>query len=108
YFTALQVAGPRLTPASLDEGMRAIPSHPSGTPLVPACFYPPGDYTCVKDGVAEWWNPSGGGSASQTAGCWMMIDEGNRFFPGSWPSGDVPAQRAGSDPCNTYYSGSNY
>ncbi|HEX9889867.1 MAG TPA: hypothetical protein VGA69_10345, partial [Nitriliruptorales bacterium] len=41
-FTGVQVAGPRLTPASIDQGFHAIPAVPSTDPSVPACFYEPG------------------------------------------------------------------
>ena len=101
YFTAIQVAGPRLNPSNLEQGMRAIPAHPSGTPLVPACFYDPGDFTCVKDAIAEWWDPSGIGDPG-TNGCWRAVNEGRRSLYGEWSHQDMRADRSTHDPCNTY------
>ncbi|HUR48970.1 MAG TPA: hypothetical protein VMY88_05495, partial [Acidimicrobiales bacterium] len=48
-FSGIQVAGPRLTPSAIDKGFHAIPAVASTSPDLPACFYEPGDYTCVKD-----------------------------------------------------------
>lgn len=109
-FTGIQVAGPRLTPESMDKGYRAIPQKASTDPFIPACFYLPDDYTCVKDGVIEWWDPSGephpdqGESADDGAnrpGCWRMPQEGRRYLKDGWPEGNITAQKQTNDPCNT-------
>jgi len=87
-----QVAGPRLTPESMERGFRAIPAIRSTDPSVPACFFEPGDYTCIKDGMAMWWDASGAareGRSSSWPGCWLLAEGGARYFPGTWPEGDV-------------------
>jgi hypothetical protein len=99
-FTGIQAAGPRLDPSHMDQGYHAIPAHASVDPSVPACFYPSGDYTCVKDAQEEWWDSSGVADTSSQPGCWRMMESGQRYLPGSWPSGNVDAQRRPSDPCN--------
>ncbi len=105
-FTGIQVAGPRLTPESMNKGFRAIPAKASTDPFIPACYYLPGDYTCVKDLVAEWWDPSapvGYSSITGTpvSGCWRMPQEGRRYIRNGWPPGDVTATKDPSaDPCN--------
>ncbi|HEX9889616.1 MAG TPA: hypothetical protein VGA69_09080, partial [Nitriliruptorales bacterium] len=105
-FTGIQVAGPRLTAQSMDQGFHAIPPLPSTDPRVPACFYDPGDYTCVKDAAAMWWDPDGannfGTGASSNEGCWRMAEGGRRYLVDRWPEGDVIAQQAPDDPCNQY------
>ncbi|HEX9888416.1 MAG TPA: hypothetical protein VGA69_02980 [Nitriliruptorales bacterium] len=102
-FIGIQVAGPRLTPEAMDRGFHAIPAIPSGDPEVPACFYEPGDFTCVKDAQAQWWDPQGQAPGRRGNGCWRMIEQGQRYLAGTWPEGDVEQQRgdAGTDACTT-------
>src|SRR5690348_15887693 len=50
-FTGIQVAGPRLTPSSMDQGFHAIPAVRSSNPQVPACYYDVNDYACTHDSV---------------------------------------------------------
>ncbi|HEX9889333.1 MAG TPA: hypothetical protein VGA69_07630 [Nitriliruptorales bacterium] len=106
-FTGIQVAGPRLMPETVDKGFHAIPAIPSSDPSVPACFYRPGDYTCVKDGVAMWWDrdgrvPTAAGTDPRRPGCWRMVEGGLRHFAGDWPAHDVPTAVRPDDPCNGY------
>jgi hypothetical protein len=101
-FTGIQVAGPRLGPTSLDQGFHAIPPVPSGDPRVPACFYDPGDYTCIKDGSAQWWDPNTAPPGSSAPGCWRASDRGLRFLTGQWPGGDVLSLKTSSDPCSDF------
>ncbi|HUR47947.1 MAG TPA: hypothetical protein VMY88_00255 [Acidimicrobiales bacterium] len=101
-FTGIQVAGPRLTPASVEKGFRAIPAIPSGDPTVPACYYEPGDYTCVKDSVAMWWDPAAIAPGGNQPGCWRMPEGGRRFLPGQQPQEDLASRRnPAADPCNS-------
>ncbi|MHB1923202.1 MAG: hypothetical protein ACYCSJ_00755 [Acidimicrobiales bacterium] len=100
-FDGIQVAGPKLTPHSIDEGFHAIPAVPSTNPQVPACFYNAGDYTCVKDAVLEWWDGSGTDPNNSQPGCWRMIENGTRFL-NNFPTGNLTAQQAASDVCNGY------
>jgi hypothetical protein len=107
-FQAIQVAGPRLTPKSVDEGFHAIPERPSTDPYEAAFFFDPGDYTSVKDAAEQWWDPQGhshgGGTPSSKPGCWRMVNEGRRFLPDKWPHSD-DAFRKPSDPCTGYDGG---
>jgi hypothetical protein len=99
-FTGIQLAGPRLTPQKVEEGFRAIPPKPSDDPGTPSCFYDAGDFTCVKDAQAEWWD-SNTTANNGRPGCWKMAEGGKRYLAGKWPSGDVIAQRrTASDICN--------
>ena len=85
-FTGIQVAGPRLGPRAIEHGFRRIPPVLSTDPRLPTCFYPQGDYSCVKDAMAEWWDPAG--DASSQGGCFRMGDHGARFLRGGWPAHD--------------------
>lgn len=97
-FIGIQVAGPELTPRSMDRGFHAIPDVPSSHPTVAACFYELDDYSCVKDAMAIWWDP-GGINENGSRGCWRAMEGGRRYLRGSWPAGDVEQQRTPSDPC---------
>ena len=101
-FTGIQVAGPRLGPHAIDEGLHAIPPVLSTDPQVPACFFRPGDYTCVKDAEWMWWDRTGKPPSSNQPGCWRMVLGGRRFIAGRWPDGNVDVQRRTGDPCNNH------
>lgn len=101
-FQGIQVAGPRLTPDSVDQGFHAIPERESKDPYEAAFFFDPGDYTSVKDAAEEWWDPQGrpdGGGASP--GCWRMVNEGLRNLAGDWKGGDQAFAKP-TDPCTGY------
>ncbi|HUR48967.1 MAG TPA: hypothetical protein VMY88_05480, partial [Acidimicrobiales bacterium] len=99
-FTGIQVAGPKLHPKSVDKGYHAIPALRSDDPRVPACFYEAGDYTCVKDATAMWWD-SNAPSRNNHRGCWKMPNGGRRYLAGTWPEGDVlTLQNRAQDVCN--------
>jgi hypothetical protein len=101
-FTGIQVAGPRLTPASMDKGFHAIPAVASRDARVAACFYDPDDYTCVKDAVQMWWDRQGQSPNTTTPGCWRMTEGGRRYLRGAWPDGNVGTQKGPGDACNGY------
>ncbi|MDT7570143.1 MAG: hypothetical protein QOE05_317 [Actinomycetota bacterium] len=101
-FTGIQVAGPKLSPDSIDQGFHAIPAVQSKDPSTPACYYNTGDYTCVKDGTAEHWDPQGAPPGIATKGCWRMNMGGARFTDGTWPSGNIDRGRRPDNPCNRY------
>lgn len=112
FFVGVQVAGPRLGPTSVDQGFHAIPQRQSGEPQVPACFYLPGDYTCVKDAEAEYWDAQGRAPGDDRPGCWRPIGDpkadlppGSRYLADRWPDGNIDAQITGNEPCNGYNAG---
>lgn len=101
-FTGLQVAGPRLTPETIDRGLHAIPAIRSTDPFVPACFYEASDYSCVKDATVGHWDPQGQPEQDvDQPGCWRMVRGGERFI-GSWPDGNMTDAARPDDPCNPY------
>jgi hypothetical protein len=100
-FVGIQVAGPKLTPTSMDQGFHAIPAHESTDAFSPACYYLAADYNCVKDAVAQWWDGSAPYANNQGSGCWRMFDSGKRHTSGRWPPGQVP-NTSPNDPCDIY------
>lgn len=99
-FTGIQVAGPRLDPASMDKGYHAIPDKPTRDPYTEACFFDSGDYTCVKDAQLEHWDPSGQTPGTSGGGCWRMVEGGKRYLAGTWPERDIAALVRPDNPCN--------
>jgi hypothetical protein len=105
FFVGVQVAGPRLGPTSIDKGFHAIPAVRSEDPRVPACFYLPGDYTCVKDAEVMIYDAGGTPPGDSRPGCWRSIEGGKRYLPGEWPAGNIDAQLTGDEECNGYNEG---
>ncbi len=99
-FTGIQVSGPRLGPTSMDKGFHAIPAIRSDDPRVPACFFETDDYTCVKDGMLERFDPGGRDPGSSLSGCFRMAEGGRRYLAGAFPSRDIAAGTSRDDPCN--------
>jgi len=88
---AIQVAGPHLSPQTVDQGHHAIPRTSSRDPRVAACFYDPGDYSCVKDAHEAWWDSTAPdpNRESGAVGCWRMVQGGKRYLAGTWEGGDI-------------------
>ena len=108
-FTGIQVAGARINPNTMDKGYHAIPAIPSSAPTVPACYYNPGDYTCVKDGTLMWYDANYQDEATaNTKGCWRLMAGGSRHIPGQWPKGNVTATKTETDPCNGWLGSLTY
>ena len=106
-YRAIQVAGPRLGPTSIDKGFHAIPKFRSNDPKKPAGYYEPNDYSYVKDAAVMWWQAGAQNPySSQATGCYKMIEGGARYIAGSWTPGDEFNGRAGpNDECNGYDTG---
>lgn len=105
-FTGIQIAGPRLDPKSVDRGFHAIPALGSQDPQSPARYFEPGDYTCTKDAIAQWWDVTADApyeaGPHPPRGCYRIPLAGRRYMPGQWPAGDVRAQQNPDDVCNGY------
>ena len=100
-FTGLQVAGPRLTPESMDRGFHAIPPTRSTDAQTPACYFDPGDYSCLKDVTLMWWDVNGRTPGDGTAeGCWRMTGGGARYLRGTWPDRQIDDRKRPDDPCS--------
>ena len=101
-FRSIQVAGPVLTPDAMDQGNHAVKRQESISPHVAACFFDPGDYSCVKDAQESWWDPDApdprGGNAA--TGCLRMVNDGVRRLASTWPEGDATAEMQPDNVCN--------
>ncbi len=107
-FTGIQVAGPRLGPSSVDKGYHAIPAVKSKDNQSPACFYNPGDYTCVKDNQIEIWDDQAVPPGENRTGCWRIIQNAARYIHPDWPPGNIDSNLNQLGPCNSYSASSPY
>jgi hypothetical protein len=107
-FTGIQVAGPRLGPSSIDKGYHAIPPVKSKDNQSPACFYDAGDYTCVKDVQIELWDDQAVPQEGNRNGCWRIMNNGARYFPGEYPAGNIDSNLNALGPCNNYSTSSPF
>ena len=103
-FIGIQVAGPRLGP---DLDRQGLPRHPGRrrptTAQIPACFYLPNDYTCIKDVVLGDYDPAGREGSSAPA-CYRFA-EGKRYLTSEIPGGNATAQMKPTDPCLGFDTG---
>src|SRR5258708_16869481 len=105
-FTVIQVSGPALKAKTMDQGFHAIPAGRSSSIDVPACYYEPGDYTCIKNATAMWWDPNApNATGTPPTGCWRMFEDGARYLKWACPVGAAMAQWRVDDLCN-FFQGS--
>ena len=101
-YTGIQVAGPSLTPKSIDQGFHAIPIVESTNPQLPTCFYLAADYTCVKDSAIMHWDSAGQRPNGREPGCWRMVGNGKRFLPGKFPNANLDQLKNNTNVCNSF------
>lgn len=91
-FSAIQAAGPKLTPESVAKGMFTFHYTAPDNPYLPTGSYGlkgPSPYTFMDTASGWWWDPSGtppGGRRGE--GCIRVMREGRRYYTGEWPEGD--------------------
>ncbi|MEO6203983.1 MAG: hypothetical protein ABIO67_01165 [Mycobacteriales bacterium] len=107
-YTGIQVAGPNLTPKSVDQGFHAIPLVESTNPQLPTCYYLSNDYTCVKDSIIQHWDSTARTESNpRTQGCWRMVGNGKRYLPQKFPGTDFDAMNNPRDICNEFSTSAN-
>jgi hypothetical protein len=102
-FRSIQVAGPFLTPDSIDQGNHSIQAVRSTDPYIASCFFDPGDYTCVKDAQEEFWDPdqpNPNGQADAQPGCWRAVERGKRYVVNTFTQEDKAFKISAETPCN--------
>ncbi|MCU1588140.1 MAG: hypothetical protein JWN31_1633 [Frankiales bacterium] len=108
-FTGIQIAGPNLTPQTVNQGFHAIPAKPSTNPQVPACYYPVGDYTCVKDSAIMHYDATVPSTLTPNGepGSWRMSGNGKRFLPGNFPQSTLAQLKGSNDLVNQFDESGN-
>jgi hypothetical protein len=111
-FTAVQMAGPNLTPGSVERGFASFRRNAADDGSSPTAYYTPADHTFVKDLMLVRWDvagtPPGGSDPSVgggAAGCYRELDGGARHLEDGWPSGDHGGDQGGCGVDWLRYSG---
>lgn len=97
-FQAIQVAGPDLSPSSVDAGFHAIPRIRSTNPYQAAFYFDPGDYTGVKDAHEMWWDAT----ANEGDGCYRLVRGAQRYPAWAWEGGHDVFPNPVTEPCSSY------
>jgi hypothetical protein len=88
----VQMAGPNLTPETLEAGMFA---YPGGTGPRGLWGFGPGDYTPTDDYREIWWDPNRISGQNNQAGAWVQLGNGARYSPDNPPTGTAPYFKEG-------------
>jgi hypothetical protein len=93
FYTALQLAGPNLTPGSFRDGLFRFPSAKTDPSQIHLSWghhgiWPGTDYFGADDATLIWWNPDAKGIdevGNAGSGMWEFADGGKRYLPKQWP-----------------------
>jgi hypothetical protein len=90
YMLALgvQLAGPDLTPATFETGMRR---YTGGTGEFGTWGFPAGHFTPTLDGAEIYWDPNKISPYNGKQGAYVFASP--RYQPGHWPRGSLPPRR---------------
>ncbi len=99
FISALQSAGPTLTPENFRRAVFSFPTQPTAITQPEITFgnhgfWPYTDYNGVDDETEIWWNPDATGPdeiGRQGKGLYEFVDGGKRYLPGQWPAGESRA-----------------
>jgi hypothetical protein len=85
--TAIQMAGPQLTPLTLERGMlQDLPDQYAG-PQTSYTSFGPGDYTGYEDAKEVYWDANARSAVDGKAGAYVPIQGGKRYRLGQWSGG---------------------
>jgi len=85
--TALQMAGPQLTPLTLERGLlRDLPDQYAG-PQTSYLAFGPGDYTGYEDNKEVYWDPNARSVVDGKSGAYVPLNGGKRYRLGQWSTG---------------------
>jgi len=88
----LQLAGPKLTPQTFEQGMFA---YQGGHGPRGYWHFGPGDYTPTDDFREIWWDPNRVSPQDDKPGAWVQLNGGRRYFPGQVPHEPAPYFQGG-------------
>jgi len=81
----IQLAGPDLTPANFEKGMR---SYPGGSGEYGTWGFPPGHFTPTLDGAEIYWDPNRTSTYNGKKGAYVFSSP--RYRTGHVPRGPFP------------------
>lgn len=87
--SGIQMAGPRLTPQSFEDGMRKarFPNPPDRT-MPGAVGFLDGDHTMTNDAAEFWWSNDARDPYKGQPGAFCYVRGGVRHQAGQWPRGE--------------------
>lgn len=84
----IQMAGPRLTPETFEQGLFRMGHRPPQPRWAMAGGYGPDDYT-YADAVGEiWWDPTASSKYADQPGAYRWVRDGKRYYPGDFERED--------------------
>ena len=94
---AIQLAGPHLTPLTLEHALQTIQRPPDPSWSDGGSFQSPDPWSFEKYASLVWWNPNATDPDTGNAGAWEYINNGQRYTTGQVPTAPQPFfQPAGS------------
>jgi hypothetical protein len=90
----IEMAGPDLTPATFEEGMRAYPGSQAGAQNLEFgdWLFPPGDFNASQNAFLEYWNPNQSSAVDGQSGTYVAMSP--NYKAGQIPSGTPPLPAA--------------
>ena len=84
---AIQMAGPQLTPLTLERGLLQDLPDMYGGPETSYMAFGPDDYTGNEDAKEVYWDPNARSKVDGKAGAYVPLNGGKRYRLGQWPTG---------------------
>ncbi len=99
FYSAVQAAGPSLTPETFRDGLFAGAPTPDAITNPSISFgdhgiWPDTDYSGIDDATELWWDAAATGPDEirrEGQGMYQYGDGGRRYLPGAWPESDTRA-----------------
>ena len=93
FYTALHLAGPKLTPDTFRDALFRFPSSKTDPSQIHISWghhhiWPSTDYFGADDATLIWWNPDAKGIdevGNAGTGMWEYANGGRRYLPTEWP-----------------------
>jgi hypothetical protein len=90
--TQVQMAGPNLTPATVERGVLNLPAsggwERTRNPASVLVKFGPGDYTAIEDSRHTWWDPGATSKIDGGTGAYRAVEGGRRWEMGKWAGGE--------------------
>ena len=84
--TAIQMAGPNLHPATMEQGILSLPPSGLGNPLSALVKFGPNDYTALSDVKEVYWDPNATTPTDGSQGAFIPLNDAKRYQLGELPA----------------------
>jgi hypothetical protein len=90
-----QLAGPRLSPQSMQRGLQTLQRPPDPFWAVGGSYQDPDPWSFEKYASFMWWNPDANDPTTGNRGAWMFMNNGRRYTTGQVPTEPLPFFKSG-------------